>query len=74
MSTFVGGSSCQSDESVSLTSASSSLIPTEELSTTKGLPAVNIRQYVGVSDMRKIVNALTKALRVGTTKRTIPGF
>ena len=33
----------------------------------KGLPAVNIRPYNGILDMRKVVNALSTALQVGTT-------
>lgn len=66
MSAIFGGSSCEPDQSLSSKSASSSL-STAEISMAKGLPAVNIRLYIGILDMRKVVNALSTALQVGTT-------
>lgn len=37
------------------------------MSMTKGIPAANIRRFLGVLDVRKIIVALAKALQAGTT-------
>ena len=66
MSAIFEGSSCEPDPSLSSKSASSSL-SIAEISMAKGLPAVNIRPYNCILDMRKVVNALSTALQVGTT-------
>lgn len=74
MSTFVGGSSNESDEEFSSKATLSSLIPIEEMSMTKEIPAVNIRRFVGVPDMQKIIIALAKALQEGTTNAQYLAF
>jgi len=51
----------------SRSSSSSRLTPPAEISPIEGLTGVNTRRYVGVPDMRKIVNGLSKALQLGTT-------
>lgn len=66
MTAGFGVSSCKPDQSHSSKSASSSL-STAEIPLTKGLAAVNIRPYIGILDMRKVVNTLSRALQVGTT-------
>ena len=71
MSTSFGDSSSEPGEYISTatsrSSSSSRLTSPAEISPTGGLTDVNTRRYVGVTDMQKIVNGLSKALQSGTT-------
>lgn len=58
----------------SRSSSSTRLTLPAEISPTEGLTDVNTRRYVGVADMREIVNGLSKALQLGTTDMQFLAF
>ena len=78
MSTSFGDSSSEPggyiSTATSRSSSSSRLTAPAEISPIEGLTDVNIRRYVGLTDMRKIVNGLSKALQLGTTDAQYLGF